>query len=180
MKIVVTGPRSVGKSTASQLLAEVLEMPYVSSDALLDERLASQGGLVEVMKQGPSPRINEEGIALVEVAMARPDDFVFDLAGGAIGSPATRDSVLPCLRGAFVVGLLPCEDDDQSIELLWQREQRREHFQGADEGELRAKVERDYRRLKEPLVGRADRVIVTAAKSARDIVEEIKLALLDT
>ena len=177
MKIVVTGPRSVGKSTVSQLLAEALQRPYLSSDGLLDQRLAAQGGLKAVMKQGPSRQINEEGIAMVKEAMARPDDVVFDLAGGALGSPDTRDFVLPCLEGAFVVGLLPGDDDEESIELLIAREQQREHFQGTEEGQLRAKVSHDYRRLKEPLLARADRVVTTGRKSAQEIADEIVLAL---
>lgn len=177
MKIVVTGPRSVGKSTASRLLAEVLQMPYLSSDRLLDKRLAASGGLNAVMKQDSSRQINEEGIAMVKEAMARTDDFVFDLAGGALGSPDTRDSILPCLEGAFVVGLIPGENDEQSIALLIAREQQREHFQGTEEDQLRAKVEHDYRRLKGPLLARADRIVTTGGKCAQEIADEIALAL---
>jgi shikimate kinase len=177
MKIVITGPRSVGKTTASRLVAKRLGLPCVSSDELLDQRLSAYGGLIATMKNGPRQPINDEGIALVKETMARSDDFVFDLAGGAIGSPDTRDTVLPCLSDAIVIGLLPSEDDARSIELLMQRERRREHFRGADEEALRAKVEHDYLRLKQPLLGCAQQIITIEDKSAEEIAAEIAVAV---
>jgi shikimate kinase len=177
MKIVVTGPRSVGKSTVSRLLAESLQLVCVSSDELLDQRLSAFGGLEAAMKNGPAQPIVDEGIALVRDTMARPDSLVFDLAGGAIGDPVTRAPVLSSLEGALVIGLIPSEDDTESIDFLLKRERERAHFQGVDEQALRAKVEHDYQRLQEPLSRCAHRILMTGSKSAHEIAEEIVVAV---
>ena len=45
MKITITGPRSVGKTTVSKMLAAQLDFLYFSSDDLMDRALQPFGGL---------------------------------------------------------------------------------------------------------------------------------------
>lgn len=167
MKVVITGPRSVGKSTVSPLVAELLGVPCLSSDDLLDRRLAAEGGLVLVNQSGPTDAHIAEGIAMVTHTMEQAGPFVFDLAGGSISDPRTCTPVLQSLRGAKVIGLLPCESDRDAVEALFRRERRRDHFSALSDVDLLEKVRRDYQRLRPVLVGRADLLLLTGDRPAQ-------------
>lgn len=52
MKITITGPRSVGKSTIGRLVARKLKMKYISSDEIGDKALKKEGGLDKAIKSG--------------------------------------------------------------------------------------------------------------------------------
>jgi len=52
MKITITGPRSVGKTTISKLLADKIKISYYSSDEISEKEFARYGGLDAVIKSG--------------------------------------------------------------------------------------------------------------------------------
>ena len=52
MKITITGPRSVGKTTVSKLLAKNLKLRYYSSDEIGEKALKKEGGLDRAIKSG--------------------------------------------------------------------------------------------------------------------------------
>ena len=52
MIITITGPRSVGKSTISKIVAKKLNMRYVSSDKIGEKAIKKEGGLDKAIKSG--------------------------------------------------------------------------------------------------------------------------------
>ena len=61
MKVVVTGPRSVGKSSVSQELSERTGLEYVSSDEVMDKRLSRYGGLDGAISDGRGGLVSRTG-----------------------------------------------------------------------------------------------------------------------
>lgn len=178
MIITITGPRSVGKSTISQILAEKLNLKYVSSDEMGDEAMKEQGGLDRAIKSGAIGEfIKSSAYGLIRDQYQK-DEFVFDLAGGAFGSSKYSEASEK-VRGiakekSVVIGLLPSEDVDESIKFLYEREKERTHFKEMDEKELLAKVDKNYRKFPILFMGFCDRVVYVKGKSAEDIAEEIR------
>ena len=145
MNLVVVGPRSVGKSTTSALLAKELNYTYLEGDALVHDVLEDLGGLDGAIKAGLTKEVMQRGFNVVKETLAK-DKIVFDLAGGAISARKGEElginqEVRKLIQEkATVIGLLPYEDDEKSIQLLFDREQQRKHFRDEDPKELLEKV----------------------------------------
>lgn len=176
MKITITGPRSVGKSTVSKLLAERLRIPYFSSDDLLDKSLSALGGLDVMIKAGKTDEIMQRALPQVEFVLEHAD-FVYDLAGGAVSSStyATLAKTIIQLinRHSTVIGLLPFPDLQQSLGFLYARERQRPHFQQMDKDILRAEVEKDYKKYPALFARICDKVVYVERKSPEEIVNEL-------
>jgi|TARA_B100000315_G_scaffold255751_1_gene299950 shikimate kinase len=178
MNITIVGPRSVGKSTISKMLSAKLKYKYLESDNLMHIEMKEYGGLDKAIKSGKTESIMKKGPAIVEKALVK-NKIVFDLAGGAISSRTGTEMgvcqkvIKTISKESYVVGLLPYENDDESIKLLCQREKKREHFSEMDSGELNAKVEKDYLKLKPILKKVSNLVVYVEKKNPESIVDEI-------
>jgi len=99
------------------------------------------------------------------------------LAGGAVSStkhPEASEKVRTVAKSnSVVIGLLPCEDEEESIEFLFEREKNRAHFKDNDKIQLREDVERKYRKLKDILRDIADKILYVKNKEVNEVVEEI-------
>ena len=127
MRITITGPRSVGKSTVAEILGIKLKLKYIDGDAEIDKALKDLGGLYQMMSDGRVNEILERFIPLLSEFFEQ-DDFIFDLAGGAMtpGRDATKENYAKKIRGMIkdsrVILLLPSMHEDTAIKTLQERE----------------------------------------------------------
>jgi len=181
MIITITGPRSIGKSSVSKILAEKLKLNYVSSDAIGEKALEKEGGLDRAIKSGVvKDFIRKNGYNLILNEYKR-NNFVFDLSGGSISSiefeKASEEVRNIAKIRSLVIGLLPFKDEDKSIKLLFEREEKREHFKEMDKKELRDKVIRNYEKFPKIFKDFCDVVIYTENKKPFEVADEIIIKL---
>jgi len=176
--ITITGPRSVGKSTVSKLLAKELKKKYISSDEIGDKALKKFGGLDNAIKSGDIKKeLEKRGYGLIKEVYNKEKDFVFDLAGGAFSSKTFSEISFSVRKLAkeksFVIGLLPFRNSLKSILFLFRREKKREHFLKMNRLKLLRKTRKSYVRLL-PLFKRdVDVLIYTRNMSPEKIVREL-------
>ena len=104
--LALVGFMGAGKSTIGPLLAERLGRPFVSIDAVLEERSgASVAELFERHGEAGFRKQEEEAAADV---LARMPSAVIELGGGALGSETTRSALA---AHAFTVHLEVTVDD---------------------------------------------------------------------
>jgi len=178
MIITITGPRSVGKSTISQLLTKRVGLKYVSSDELGEKMCEKYGGLDKAIKSGIIKKlIKENGYDLI-LNEYKNDNFVMDLSGGSINSsdlPKASEELRKIVKSkSIVVGLLPCKNVKESVDFLYAREINRSHFKGEDGEECLKKTRKHYRKFPPLLKDFCDKIVYVKGKSAVDIVEEIE------
>jgi hypothetical protein len=177
VKVVVTGPRSVGKSSVSKALSRRLAFTYVSSDVLMDGLLDEYGGLDGAIQDCRQGLIQRVGLHVVKDVLSR-HNVVFDLAGGSLnsyGGQSKADDVKDLLdsQDVRVVALLPFEDSERSVEHLLRRERDRDHFEGWADDKLRAKVSSDYTALENVLPEVADDVVYTGTDGVSGVVGRV-------
>ncbi len=177
MIITITGPRSVGKSTISKLVARKLRMKWVSSDEIGEKAMKKHGGLDKAIKSGVIKKFIKGSAYSLIRAEYKKDNFVFDLSGGSITSekfPEASEKVRKItVKKSIVVGLLPYKDEKKSIKHLFSREQKRKHFKGMDKKELMEKTKRSYPRFPRVFKDICDFVVYTEKRKPKEIAEEI-------
>lgn len=178
MKITITGPRSVGKSTISKIVAEKLKLEYISSDALGDKAFKEQGGLDKAIKSGELKKIILAGGGYTLILDEyKKDDFVFDLSGGSVSSRSMAEASVAVRKAAkensIIFGLLPSKDGKKSIEILKEREIAREHFKEMPKEEIFAKTEKDFEKFPTLFETFCNFIIYTENKTPEEIADEI-------
>lgn len=177
MIITITGPRSVGKSTISKILAKKLNLKYYSSDKIGDAALKNHGGLDKTIKSGAMEKSIKKGNYNLIRDVFKKDQLVFDLSGGSISSKkyaeASKKVRKTAQENSIVIGLLPSKSTKESINFLFKREKERNHFKKMNERELFKKIKMDY--IKYPkLFKRLCRfVIYVKDKYPEEIVDRI-------
>jgi len=177
MIITITGPRSVGKSTISKLVAKILNLEYTSLDEIAEDALKEHGGLSKAIKSGRMKGfIENSAYSLIERQYDK-DNFVFDLSGGSLTSPSFTEARKKVRKIAkeksVVVGMLPSKRIQESIDYLFEREKERVHFKDMNQKELYQKVEESYKRFPPMFKKFCDYVIYTKGKSPYNVAEEI-------
>lgn len=135
--ILLIGPLGAGKSTIGRLLAEKLDLPQCSLDALPLEFFNAQGfdmQRVEMLKKTQGARaaylyMQEFGVRVVEHILKEYRQHVIDF--GAPYSTYEDDYSLERVKKAFapyrnVVLLLPSPDLDESVRIVKERMAQRE------------------------------------------------------
>ena len=178
MKITITGPRSVGKSSVSPLVAKKLKLKYISSDELGEKEFKKQGGLDKVIKSGKIKEIiNSGGYNLILDAYKKNKNFVFDLSAGAFTSrsmsKASHEIRKIAKKDSFIVGLLPYKNRIRSSFLLFNRERKRIHFQNSKKSALFLRTFRKYKHIKKILLNNSNLIIFTRKKTPNEISKEI-------
>ena len=181
MIITITGPRSVGKTTISKIVAKKLKLRYVSSDELGDKALKKEGGLDKAIKSGEMKKIiKKKGYTLI-LKEYKNDNFVFDLSGGSVAYPefpdATKEVRNIAKEKSTVIGLLPFKDDGESINILFEREKKRIHLKDSDPKELFERTKKRYKHFPKIFKIFCNKVIYTENKTKRQIVDEITSSL---
>jgi shikimate kinase len=177
MKITITGPRSVGKSTISKIVAKKLGLKYYSSDEIGEKVLKKQGGLDKGIKSSIVGKFIKKGNYNLIREVYKKDNFVFDISGGSISSrkyaEASKKVRETVKKNSIVVGLLPSKNIKESIKILLGREKGREHFRNMNPIELSEKVEEDYKKFPELFKELCNFIIYTENKTLDEIAEEI-------
>jgi shikimate kinase len=181
MRITLTGPRSVGKSTIGKLLAQKMKLTYVSSDEIGEQALKKEGGLDKAIKSWIIGKmIQEKGYSLIKQAY-RQENIVFDLSGGAFASrkwaEASEEVRILAKEKSLIIGLLPSKNKAEARAFLYTREKERPHFKALSEAELKAKIADDYPKFPTLFKKVCDLVVYVKGKSPETIVEEIQAFL---
>ena len=147
MNITITGPRSVGKSTISKIVAEKLKLKYISSDEIGDKALKKNGGLDKATKSGIIIKfLKKNGYNLINNVYKNKNNYVFDLSGGSISSNKIKRASAQVRKNAkkksIVIGLLPSNKINDSIDFLFKREVKRKHFKDMNRKDLFDKVKK--------------------------------------
>jgi shikimate kinase len=182
MRITITGPRSIGKSTVSKIVAKKLKLKYISSDSIGEKALKKHGGLDKAIKSGVIKKfIKKKGYTLIAKEYKK-DNFVLDLSGGSVSSKeferASKKLRKIVKSKSLVIGLLPYKNQKKSLILLFKRESKRKHFKKVDKALLLKKVTKDYKKF--PLIFKqfCDIIIYmenkTPSKVAQEAISKIK------
>lgn len=177
MRIIITGPRSVGKSTVARILAKKTGLQYISSDELGEEAMKEIGGLDKAIKSGKIHEfIEKKGYSII-LSVFEKDNFVFDLSGGSISSrshvEASEEIRDAAKKSSFVIGLLPSPNSEKSARFLYEREKERKHFKGTGKDELLENTKKDFSKYPELFDKFCDAVIYVEGKTPDEIVQEI-------
>jgi shikimate kinase len=178
MNLTITGPRSVGKSTISKIVAEKLGMKHFSSDELGEQAMKHVGGLDKAIKSGAIEGfIKEKGYTLILDVFHKNNNFVFDLSGGSINSRKFKEASEEVRKTAkehsTIIGLLPSKNFEESVHILFKREKERAHFKEMDEKELFEKTKEDYSKFPVLFDTFCNFIIYTNQKTPEEIAEEI-------
>ncbi len=177
MRITITGPRSVGKSTISKIVAKKLRLKYYSSDEIGEKALKKHGGLDKVIKSNIIGKFIKKGAYNLIREVYKKDNFVFDISGGSVSSrkyaEASEKVRETAKKKSIVIGLLPSKNVKESIKILFEREKRRGHFKDMNEKELYKKVNEDFKRFPPIFKKLCKFIIYINNKSPKKIAQEI-------
>lgn len=177
MIITITGPRSVGKTKTSKIVARKLNLKYVSSDEIGEKAFKKYGGLDKAMKSGKALEVIKNGGYRLILNEYDKDDFVFDLSGGSVRSgklaKASSEVRKVAKKSSIVFGLLPFKNRTKSVKLLFEREQKREHFKGMDKIELLKKTKETYLKFPPIFEKFCDHIIYTKENTPTSVANEI-------
>ncbi len=179
MKVIITGPRSVGKTTISKIVAKKSKLKYISSDEIGEKAFEKYGGLDRAIKLGVVEKIiNRGGYNLITDVLEKENNFIFDLSGGSISSikmmrasEKVRETAKE--KANLIVGLLPSKGINESIKILFEREKERVHFKNLDKKELLEKVSEHCKKFPKIFNEFCDFIIYTENKTPEEISEEI-------
>lgn len=177
MRITITGPRSVGKSAISKIVAKKLKLKYYSSDEIGERALKYQGGLDKSIKSGAIKKfIKKDSYNLIR-GVYKKDNFVFDLSGGSVSSrkyaEVSKKIREIAKKNSIIIGLLPSKKVNESVKILFEKEKEREHFRGMDSAELFEKVEEDYKKYPRLFKKFCNFIIYIKNKTPSEIADEI-------
>ncbi len=177
MKITITGPRSIGKSTISKIVAKKLKLKYISPDEIGEEAFKKHGGLDKVIKSGKIIELIKTGSYELILKEYKKDNFVFDLSGGSFSSkkfPESSEEVRKTAKeNSVIVGLLPSKDAKESIRILFKRERDRTHFKDAGPKWLLEKARENYFRFPHLFKKYSALIVYTKDKAPAKIADEI-------
>ena len=177
MIITITGPRSVGKTTISKLLAKKLKLKHISSDEIGEKAKKNFGGLDKAIKSGKIDEFIKNGAYSLIRAEYEKNNFIFDLSGGSVTSTKFEKESEQVKKIAKekskIIGLLPSKNIEESINFLFEREKERIHFKDMDKEELFKKVKINYKKFPKIFGTLCDKIIYVKNKSKKEIIDEI-------
>jgi shikimate kinase len=175
MRITLIGPRAVGKSTISKILAKKLNLKYISSDIEIDKKFKEQGGIKAVFYEENKDILFEKAYELFKNVFLQ-DDLVFDLAGGSLTTKDSEGKLMDfsiVKNNSIIIGLLPFKDDNESIDLLKKRERSREYWNHLTDVEILNKTIKHYKKVKNGIFENVNNIIYVGDLSTEEIVEKI-------
>jgi shikimate kinase len=178
MKVTITGPRSVGKTTISKIVARELGLKYISADEIGEEVFHKQGGLNKAMKSGVvEESIKNGGYTMIIEIYEKKDNFLFDLSGGSFASKKMAEHTIKvrtaAKKNSIVIGLLPYPDKEKSVKLLYQRERNRSHFKDIGDKDLFDKTTKSYDNFPDTFKDFCHKIVYTEDKSPESVAKEI-------
>lgn len=175
LKLTIIGPRAIGKSTISKILAKELNLNYISSDIEIDKKFKDKGGIKAVFYAENKDELFEKAYELFEEVFSLKN-FIFDLAGGSLNTKNSKEELLDfsiIKNNSIVIGLLPFKDDNKSIELLKTRERKREIWKHLSDEEISENTIKHYNKVKNRMIEEIDNIIYVENFSLEEIVKKI-------
>lgn len=175
MIITIIGPRSVGKSTISKQLANKLKCKYVSSDDEMDKKCTDVGGIKGILKEKNRDLLFARAREIFDDVFSS-NNIVFDLAGGTLSTTDSKGEVMDFTivkQKSLIIGLIPFENKQQSVDLLFQREQKREHWKDLDKNILYNKTIKSLEEFEKNSPKTVDVFYYVGEKSSNQIVEDL-------
>ena len=177
MKITITCPRSVGKTTIAKIIAKELKLKYHSSDEIGEQHLKKYGGLDKAIKSGIIGKfIKDSSYGLIR-EIYKKDNFVFDLSGGSVSSKKYAEASERVRKTAkdnsIIIGLLPSKNIDESVKFLFEREKERIHFKDINKKKLLGKTKKDYKKFPVLFKELCNFIIYVKGKTSYKIVNEV-------
>lgn len=146
--ITLAGPRGTGKTTIGKKLATNLGYKFVELDRFMDKVLEEHSGSIEYAKKfGWDEWMKQVHKCVREVLKIYKDKkIVFEVGYGSIYSQFPEsEKVAKLLREKTKLFLiLPSEDEEASIEILFKRERKRKMWESWSDDKLRRKIREDY------------------------------------
>jgi len=167
-KLILIGPRSIGKSSVGKVLAKKLKIPFFDFDKIVEKKIGSIDKYIK--KKGYNQtRIKEHQILKIFVKKL-PQKFILALSGGTITSQLKQISFLNYRllknKGIFIY-LIPFRSSSKSINLLYQREKIRKGNQSLKQIKM-------LYTLRYPIYKKiADKIIFVENKKPLEIADEI-------
>jgi len=172
MKIIIIGPRSVGKTTVGNLLARKLKMKYFDFDEIIEKKLKGIDKHVE--KYGADSYRYKERKILKGFLSKLPKKFVVSVGGGTIASQLkymSKKNTKDLKKKGKIIYLSPSKTKKQALNILYKNEKKRM-------GDKDHKETKKLFELRKPIYEKIyDIKIITNGKSSRKIVDEIKKRL---
>ena len=178
MNITLTGPRSVGKTSVSKLVAKELRLKYISSDEIGEKALKKQGGLDKAIKSGAIKEIiRKKGYTLITDVFRKEKNYIFDLSIGSFTSDefpkASKEVRDLAKKHSNVIILLSSRYRFISIMKLFNRERKRAHFKDEKKLGLLKRTNNRYKQII-PILRKSGGVIIyTGNKSIEKIAKEV-------
>lgn len=122
--LYVTGPRSVGKTTIAQYISKQLEIDFFDMDVILDEYLKYKGGICTAIDSQNWDAIENAIQQALEMLLNLPHPYVISVGAGIFKYSISNLA----LERAIFLGLLPDKNKQSSIQKLFEREKKRDHF----------------------------------------------------
>lgn len=140
--ICIIGPPAVGKSTIGKKIAEKIGVPFFDIDELISKKAGMKTTKEVITKKGFSYFWDVENECLKET-FQKDGDYVFALAGTICSpkNPYLKENQSLVRKNAFTICLLPSEDIDESVRIIWPRQHNEKRFTDKDSKELRLKIE---------------------------------------
>ena len=180
-KILFLGPPGAGKGTQAALLAETLEVPHISSGAMLREAVADGtelGRKAEAIMAAGDLVPDDLVVAMIGERLAREDARNGYILDGFPRNVAQAEALIAALGDGAIDAMLLFEvDEDELVERLLERAQ--EGRADDDEETIRRRFQ-VYREETEPLINAyADRVVpVDGMGTIDEVFDRVKGALV--
>lgn len=154
-----------------------LGLEYISADEIGESAFKEHGGLDKAMKSGiVEESIKKGGYRIILETYDKKDNFVFDLSGGSFASKKMPEQTFEVRTKAkeksIVIGLLPYQDKEKSIKLLYERERERQHFKEINDKDLFEKTKKSYDNF-EIFDKYCNLIVYTGDKTPQRIADEI-------
>jgi shikimate kinase len=169
--ITIIGPRAIGKSTVSKIIAREYHLNYVEFDTYLDKHLIKYGGLVNALTTGKAQEaLNKEMPDYIR-RILEEQKILLDIGGGAISSmhkTTNKKNLEIILNGSLVIPLIYSDNILKSAKILQQREVERKYPTKDFE-----RIKEDYERFLSVIQENSLVPIYCEDKSIGEVCEEV-------
>ncbi|MFP4117316.1 MAG: shikimate kinase [Candidatus Woesearchaeota archaeon] len=174
MQVILSGPRSIGKSTVGKILAIRLSWQYHDLDSIVKGEV---GAIKSYMaKNGLEDYRRLELRMLKQVISSAHGDSIISLGGGTgVSGYSDIDAQARSLirSSGLVIVILPCIDDEKAVDILYQFELKRSG------GRSFIDTKRLYLRRRHLYEAMAHIIIYKDDKKPESMVQEIINILLE-
>jgi len=164
MNIVLVGFMGTGKTAAGKLLAKRLEMKYISTDEVIEDK--ERRSINDIFKNNGEQYFRRAEKEVVKKA-AQLNKFIIDAGGGVV---LDEENMQALKQNAKIICL------SATPEVILERTKRYHHRPLLKVENPKAKVE-ELLKIRAPFYARADYTIDTTNLSLEQVVEEIEKAV---